>query len=354
MKFIFATGGTAGHIFPALEVASLLKNDGHEIIFMGALQLALDKIKRRGFAYEMIEVYGFSKNIFKFLVSIVKACCFAWQRLKNLKPDAVVGFGSYSSFPVVFSSILLRYPTLIHEQNVIPGKANKVLSWGVNKIAVSFAKSRDFFNSSKTIVTGCPTRVFEEPANRKEVLQKYQLRENTLTILVMGGSQGSHAVNEAFVEVSGSLKEHIDFQVIHLTGPKDFEWVKEKYERMGVNACVRIFVDAMHEIYSVADLVISRAGAVTVTELGVFHVPAILIPYPFAQGHQKENALVLCGAETAYMIEEKNLTVPVLRDRILTMHGKRWTKEEIQEKLKGIIYPDASVRVAKEVVSIAR
>ena len=356
MKVLIATGASAGHIFPALSVAQCLKKDGHRILIVTTAGFLKEKIKEEGWEVVSISSKGFSSSQM-FLHSVIfmgKAILESFGILKSFKPDTIAGFGGYGAFPVVCAGWLLRYPTLIHEQNVVPGRANRILSRMADKIALSFQRTKNFLDSKKTIVTGCPLRLHPQKVLEEELLKKFHLKTDLTTIFVLGGSQGSRRINEEFIAASSLLKDHLQFQVIHLTGMRDFEGVKGEYQKLGIPFYAADFLDNIQEAYAVADVVVARAGAVTVFEIAAFCVPAILIPYPLAGGHQRENASILSERGVAVIIEESQLNPHTLKEAILKMLEKKFSKDTLAKKTSDIHFPDADRRLAAEILKLKR
>jgi len=352
MKFIIATGGSGGHLFPAIKVAEELKNKGHEIKFLGSFQQSREQMSKIGFPFEDLGakgiVFAARKETFCALFAMSRAVWRAFKPLKAFRPDVALGFGGYGAFPVIFSAILLNIPTMIHEQNVIPGRANALLAKFVKRIAISFKKSMEHFNPQKTIVTGCPCHLPKNDVNRSAVLREFRLQENKITVLAFGGSQGSKRINDIFLEALRDLKGKLDLQVIHISGKEGYEVLQEEYHKLGIPFALFEFLDKMEEAYHVADLVISRSGAVTVSEIAGFRLPAIFIPYPYAQGHQKANASVLCKMKLARMIEDKDLTGTSLSQAIASMVKDSQGRNREDMDFEGVCFPDAAQRLAKE------
>ena len=359
MKVVLATGGTGGHLLPALKLAEELKKDNNEIIFLGSFGKNVEQIKRSGFQIESVQARGLRFISFKDTMgsffSNMKASFLALKLLKGIKPDVVCGFGGYGAFPVMVTAIFLRIPTLIHEQNVIPGRANAILAKFVRKVAVSFRPSIKHFKEAKTVLTGCPCHHLASKLNKDEVLKRFGLEGNRITILVFGGSQGSHRINEVFLKTAQTLKDHLNFQVIHISGENDYDKLKDGYSKLGIPYALFKYLEEMASAYSVVDLVISRAGAVTVTEIANFQLPAILIPYPYAQGgHQKENALMLSEAKLARVIEEKDLTSTKLQEEIIKQSSWKSKHQEMQKHFEDICVPNPTQRLAFEVFELAK
>ena len=330
MKIILATGGTGGHIFPAIETAQVLKENGHEVFFIGSLGAAEEKIKQKGFRTANLNAKGFNcaspKSVFDFVFYLGKSLKEAGRLLKEIEPAVICGFGSYASFAVVSVGKLRGKKTMIHEQNVLPGKANRVLANFVDKVAVSFNESRKFFQPVKTVLTGCPCHTKRPSLSRGEILRRFSLEENRKTLLILGGSQGSHRINMAILEVLEVLKKRFPLQVIHLSGQSDYAELQDRYKALDIPHSLFAFFEDMEMAYSIADCVVARAGAATVSEILAFGVPAVLIPYPYAGGHQRENAAVLVNLNLADMIEEKDLTSAKLAEAVIQAldKGKNW------------------------------
>jgi len=356
MKFVIATGGTGGHLFPSIQVAQELNRQKHSIVFLGSFKHANDQIQRAGFVYEELNARGLvlppRKGSLGAIVAMVKAAVKAFRSLKKIKPDVVLGFGGYGAFPVVFCAVLLNYPTLIHEQNVVPGRANALLSKFVKRVAISFTKSIKYFNPKKTVLTGCPCLFPNKNMNRMESLKGFHLEQGKTTILIFGGSQGSQQINEIAFQAVKSLRGRLDCQVIHISGKHDYHDLQSQYNQLGIPFALFEFLDKMEEAYCAADLVISRSGAVTVSEIASFQLPAIFIPYPYAQGHQRENASVLCETQLSRLIEDKDLSAPVLTEQILELLARPLNAEEKADQLKDICFPDATQKLAQEAVSL--
>ncbi len=356
MKIIIATGGTGGHVFPALKVGLELRHQGHNVFFVGSFGPWQNKITEAGFVTQQLPAKGLNcQSIFIFVSAIflmVKSLFDSFKIIRCFHPDSVVGFGGYGAFPAVLAASLLRYPTMIHEQNVVPGRANAILAKFVRKILISFADSEQYFRSGKVILTGCPCHVDTKLVDHKAVLANFGLTAQRQTILVLGGSQGSHRINLEFFQVMISLCQTIPVQAIHICGKPDYPDLKSKYEKLGIPFALYSFLEGINDAYKVADLVVSRAGALTITEIATAGIPSILIPYPYAGGHQKENAVVLGSVKAAIIIDEKNLTAAALSAAIKEILFNTATAKEMKERLKGICFPDAIHRLAYEVTHV--
>lgn len=356
MNIVIATGGSGGHLFPALQVARELKKKDHQVFFVGAFFVGKEQIEKAGFPFQELHVEGLRRGhplqnaraAFLFIKAFARSC----QVLRIYKTDVVVGFGGYGAFSVVSAAVFLRYPTLIHEQNVVPGKANALLAKFVRRIAVSFPQTLGYFDGKKTVLTGCPSHVPAAGVDREKVFKRFHLDPRRRTILVFGGSQGSRRINEGFMKSAEILKGVLDFQVIHICGKTDYRGMGDGYARLGIPFALFEFLEDIDDAYQAADLVISRAGAVTVTELALFLKPSILIPYPYAHGHQKKNAEILSGAGLGRMIEEKDLTPGVLKDMILDMLRTPWDIEAWKNRLREHFAVNAGQNLATEIAGL--
>lgn len=356
MRILLATGGSGGHIFPALQVAEELSRMGHEVVFVGKFGVGLKQIEHKRYPSIFLSAKGLAcwppQRCIESIVCMAKAILESFRALKEIRPAAVCGFGGYAGFAVVLTAALLRYPTMIHEQNVIPGRANKFLSKFVRKIAITFRETSQYLNSPKTVLTGCPCHAQITPSTKEQLCARFQLDLHKITILVLGGSQGSHRINSEFMKTARLLQSHLDFQVIHLCGKNDYSFLKNQYQETGIRFRLFDFLDDPGTAYQMADMVISRAGAVTVLETVKFRVPAILIPYPFAGGHQRQNAEILCQKNAARMIEEKDLTAKILERNIVELLTQRPSKEELKRNVESLVIADAAHRIAQEIVQL--
>lgn len=320
MKIVLATGGSAGHLFPAIEVAKCLRSDGHEVIFLGVMGAGKSRIISEGFYFEELQARGLQGKsflddvmaAFKLLFASLQAVI----KLMKIKPRAVAGFGGYGAFPVVCAAILLRIPTVIHEQNVIPGRANKLLSRFVKKVAISFKSTKKYLTKGRVVHTGCPIASSSKQYDRSQSLAELGFNKTDKIVLVFGGSQGSQRINQVFCDFLRCAEKRFKIQVVHISGKGKLDEVKNMYGSLNLPHVLFEFFVPMEKLYQLADIVIARSGASTIGELTWFRKPAILVPYPHAQGHQKENAAVLFESNTARVIQEADLTTAKLMEEI--------------------------------------
>ncbi len=314
-SIVLACGGSGGHIFPAFSVAEELRRRSPEfrLIFICGKKDTNDEIfkivrSETIYAVDSAQFGGF-KTIARpsFLIKLIKGFVDSLKILKREKPEIVVGFGGYSSFPVIMAARMLRIKTLLHEQNVVPGTANKVLGRFADAIALSFDETRKFLRApAKMTVTGNPIRSAIERDTRDEAFAFFGFNPERTTILVLGGSQGAESINRIFVDAMKLLppKMHDRIQVLHLCGRMSRLEAASAYESLRISARVFSFFDRMDLAYGVSDFAVGRAGATFLSEIRAKRIPAILIPYPYAGAHQRENALVHSKDSIAIVIDQ--------------------------------------------------
>lgn len=369
MKVVFAGGGTGGHVYPGITVArALLERDpGAKVVFVGTRKgLEADVVPREGFAFFTIEVAGFRRKLSPDVVlTAIRACKGFAQSLAILRrerPDVVVGTGGYVSGPVVVAAWTLGIPTLIHEQNALPGFTTRLLSRIASAVAVTYQESTRYLaRKSEIVVTGNPVRKSILTAGRLEGARAIGLDASRPTLLVFGGSQGARAINEAMVAaVPDLLARNRDLQVIHQTGRRDHAWVVAELETRGVDRgktsrlVVEPYLYEMHMAMACADLVVSRAGAISIAEITARGLPAVLIPFPgAAEGHQERNARALEAAGAAVVILQSELGGDVLRDTVEALLRDRARLERMSRSSRSLGRPHAADALADMVASLA-
>lgn len=322
MKILVVAGASGGHIYPAAAFLEKLqeKRASAEALLVlpsRSISVNLSSIKYRIVFIPSSRVF-FSLS-YKSIASLILFFRGAWQGLLILlkfKPDLVLGFGSLDSVPLVMMAWFFRIKTLIHEQNVLPGRANKLLSKFSDKVAISFLDSRCYFGLSndKVSFTGNPLRSSLKRKDKRQSLNALGLDEGKFTVLVMGGSQGSTRLNEVFLNTVELISDKEGFQVVHILGKKEsLQHFQDKYKSLRIKACVFQFCNEMDLVYSCADLAVTRAGATTISELVYFDIPAVLVPYPFAYAHQFYNAKVIENVCAGIIIKDEKLSPGLLR-----------------------------------------
>jgi UDP-N-acetylglucosamine--N-acetylmuramyl-(pentapeptide) pyrophosphoryl-undecaprenol N-acetylglucosamine transferase len=331
MRVLVAGGGTGGHLFPGIAIAEAfrVRDPAGKILFVGTGNpIEVSTLSKKGFDHMNIVAEGFMRRgLCKQIRSLLKIPFGLWQALRiiwRFDPDIIIGVGAYASAPVALAAKLTGKKIVIHEQNVLPGLTNRMLGRFADRIFVSFPDNLGIFRPSKTVITGNPVRCELlarkvspppcPPPSREGVNEK---ATGLFTVLVLGGSQGAHALNCAVVEALDRLKNPAQMTFVHQTGTKDAAWVAQAYERRNIKAKVEPFFADMAGPYSCADLVVCRAGATTVSELMALGKPAIFIPFPFAaNNHQNLNAHYVADAGGAEVIVEEDLDGALLADRL--------------------------------------
>ena len=349
-RLLITGGGTGGHLFPAIAAAQELRQrqPQSEVLFIGTRRKMDSRgLDAAGFASTSIHSYGLKgKNLFDLLKAIAIlpiSCVQAAIHLRRFRPDVVLGVGGYVTGPVMLAAKILAIPTVIHEQNSIPGLANRQLGRLVDQVCVSLPGSQSYFPAGKTQLTGNPVR-----QNLLSIAQKTKPPGSPTTLLVLGGSQGAQAINrlvaEAFCHTAKA--ELASLALIHQTGVADEEKIHNAYQAAGVSARVAAFFHDMAEVYAATDFLVSRAGATTLTELAVLGKPAIVIPYPYAaDNHQEENGRYYQEGGGVVQFAERNLTSKVLAEAISSLAADPARRQAMAESLRLLAKPDAARRI---------
>ncbi len=346
-------GGTGGHLFPAIATAEALceRLPGSEVVFVGTHR-KIDKtsLQKYGFKVKSIHSHGIKgksfRQLFQALVVMPISLCEAILHIITFRPHLVIGVGGYVTGPVIAAARLLGKATVIHEQNSIPGLANRKLGKLAAKICLSIPGSEDYFPARKTVLTGNPVR--------KEILKlaaaggEGEKTRSGVTVMILGGSQGARGVNRLVVEAFTEFPEHItrDVRIIHQTGAADADMVHERYEAAGLEAHVAPFFHDMEAMYRQADLIISRAGATTLAELAILGMPAILIPYPYAaDNHQEKNAMYYVRGGGALMFIEKELSGRMLALAVQELLAAKEKLQVMGKEMKRLAFPEAAEKI---------
>ncbi|MBI5739952.1 MAG: undecaprenyldiphospho-muramoylpentapeptide beta-N-acetylglucosaminyltransferase [Nitrospirae bacterium] len=323
MNILIAGGGTGGHIFPAIAVAREFGKAvaGAKITFVGTAKgMEAKIIPKEGYEIRFIRSEGLvGKDIVhtaKSLFTVPLSLKDSGRILKEFRPDLVLGVGGYSSGPFVLRASMMGILTIIHEQNTLPGLANRILGKFVDTVAVTYHESIEFFPPEKTFLTGNPVRTEILTGDRERGREIFSLDRDLFTIFVFGGSLGSSSINKAVSEALAYLEPFRDrIQFLHQTGERELDAVREAYRYREFRGTVIPFAYDMADAYAAADLIISRAGATTLAELTACGKAAILVPFPFAAAnHQEINARKLWDAGAAQMILERDLNGKTLAD----------------------------------------
>lgn len=364
MRVLIAGGGTGGHIYPGLAVAAALRRiEPADFLWVGAERgLEKELVPREGIPLVTFPVQAFRRRLsFDSLRTAwlaAGALVASRTTLRSFRPDVVLGTGGYACGPVVLMARLLGIPTVIQEQNALPGWTNRVLGRWVDAVALGFAEAAGYFPRSKVVVTGNPLRPEVACARRADGQARFGLDPQRKTLLVFGGSQGAQAINTAVQAGLASLRRRPDLQVVWVTGPRSFSAIREHLRREGADeSSGRLTLDHiqvhpyLHELplaMAAADLAVSRASAVALSEMAVRGLPAVLIPLPTAaENHQEKNALARQKAGAAVMLREAELTGESLVNAVeeLLNDAARLTRMANASRTLG--RPDAADHVAR-------
>lgn len=363
MRVIIAGGGTGGHLFPGIAIAEEFKNrqESTEVIFVGTEHgIEHRVIPREGYLIKFLRAEGLvGMSLFRKVSAAGKmllSMSDSYRILQTVRPDIVIGVGGYASVGPVLTAYLMSIPTMIVEQNSVPGLANKALGKFAGAVGVTYQESISFFPKDKTFLTGNPIRMRILKGSKEAAYNLFSLEKDKFTIFVFGGSSGARSINRAMVDAFNhllDLKEGVQF--LHQTGERDYEDVREAYRKWGFKGTVAPFIYQMAEAYAVADIVISRAGATTLAELTAIGKPAILIPYPHAAGsHQEFNARKLSEMGAARMIPDHELKGESLAENIRNLYKDENIRAEMQRASRALGRPDAAHRVVDIAMSLIK
>jgi UDP-N-acetylglucosamine--N-acetylmuramyl-(pentapeptide) pyrophosphoryl-undecaprenol N-acetylglucosamine transferase len=351
MRAILAGGGTGGHVIPALAIANELKKSySAEVLFIGTARGIENRlVPAAGYPLQLVRV-GALKNVslmtrVKTAFDLPRAVWDSGRMVNEFAPDVVIGVGGYASGPAMLAAVVKHIPTLAFEPNVVPGFANRVVARFVSGAAVHFEETAKYFRHAE--VTGVPVRqaFFEIPAKRG----------GTPTLLVFGGSQGAHAINEAMIRCLPELRRQAPgMHIIHQTGERDYNDALAAYRDLGESAEVFKFIEDMPAAFSRADLVVCRSGASTVAEITAAGKPAIFVPFPrAADDHQRVNAEALARVGAAVVVEESKLEGVWLAETIAALLGDPRRLQAMSEAARGLAHPHAARDIAAMAAKIS-
>lgn len=371
MRILFATGGTAGHINPAIAVASYIKESykNAEILFVGTEDhMEARLVPNAGFDFKTINISGFRRSFApKAIVHNVKTVCKIFTSknesrkiIKEFKPDVVVGFGGYVSGPVLQEAVSQKIPTCIHEQNAFPGITNKTLAKEVDKVMLNVEDAEKHLEPKNPVaVTGLPVRGELLKADKDIARAQLGIPDDKFLVLSFGGSLGAKPINDAMYDILLNSAENGRYYHIHSVGTNGGEYL-EKFEQAGFvdgkkgTVEVRQYIDNMDVCMAAADVVIGRAGASSLSEIEAMGKASILIPSPYvAENHQYHNAMALVNRGAGYILEEKNLSSEKLSEMLDELLSNKTRLIQIEENAKNMSVTDARERIATIIVSLA-
>lgn len=360
LKVIISGGGTGGHIFPAISIANALKNISPEteILFVGALgRMEMEKVPEAGYEIIGLPIMGLQRRLtlknLKFPLKLIESARKAKKIIKDFKPDVAVGVGGYASGPMLRAANKANIPTLIQEQNSYAGLTNKILGKKAAKICVAYDNMEAFFPASKIVLTGNPVRqeVVKLEGKKQRGIEFFGLKPNKKTLLIVGGSLGAWSINEGIQNAIQKLKS-AQIQVVWQTGKLFYERAVDASKNESDWLKVHDFIKRMDLAYAVSDLVVSRAGAIAVSELCLVKKPAILVPLPSAaEDHQTKNAMALVNHNAAEICKDAEVRSHV-GDQILDLISDEERLIKLSSNMEPLGYKDSANIIAQEVLKL--
>lgn len=364
VKIIISGGGTGGHVFPAIAIANALKKllgNSLDILFVGSIgRMEMEKVPQAGYTIEGLWISGLQRKLtlsnLSFPIKLISSLLKAKKIINGFNPDVVVGVGGYASGPILKVAQQKNIPTLIQEQNSYPGITNKLLAAKVSKICVAYSGLEKFFPSNKIIFTGNPVRqdITALEAKRDEALQFFKLNKTKKTILIIGGSLGARTVNESVATIINSMIAN-NIQLIWQTGKGYITEAKTKCEGLSDNGIYAFdFITRMDFAYAAADIVISRAGAISVSELCLAKKACILIPSPnVSEDHQTKNAMALVKNDAAILVKDIEAR-EILETTIMNLFNNTNLQHKLSENIGKLGKADAADNIANEILKLVK
>lgn len=363
MRIVVSGGGTGGHIYPALAlIREIKKKDTNvEFLYIGTEKGLESKIvPRENIAFKSIHITGFKRKLsfenVKTVMRFVKGVSDSKKLLKDFNADVVIGTGGYVCGPVVYAAAKLGIPTIIHEQNSVPGLTNKFLSRYVDRIGICFEEAKESFPSEKVVMTGNPRASEVLGQDGKQGRLSVGLKLDQPAVLIFGGSRGAKPLNEAVLKSLTEMGSK-PYQVLYITGDVHYDEVQREVELIGnpENVIIKPFIHNMPEVLAGIDLTVARAGATTLAELTSLGIPSILIPSPYVtDNHQEKNARALSNHQAAELLLEKDLTGPKLIEKIDGILTNQETLQEMKIAAKKLGVPDAADRMYKVIKELVK
>ena len=364
LRIIISGGGTGGHIFPAVSIANAiieLRPDA-KILFVGAEgRMEMQRVPDAGYKIIGLPIAGFDrKHLWKNIAVLMKLARSQWKArsiIKNFRPQVAVGVGGYASGPTLKTAGMMGVPTLIQEQNSYAGVTNKLLAQKARKICVAYEGMEKFFPGDKIIMTGNPVRqnLTKDRPSKDEALRSFHLQSGKKTVLIVGGSLGARTINNTLIAGLSVIKANSDVQFIWQTGKFYHPQVMEAIKATGKlpNLFVTDFIKDMAAAYAAADLIISRAGAGSISEFCLLNKPVVLVPSPnVAEDHQTKNALALVNKQAAIYVKDSEAENTLLNIALATVTDDRKLKE-LSENIAKLALPDSAKIIAQEVIKLA-
>ena len=362
MKVIISGGGTGGHIFPAISIAEALKEviPDTDLLFVGAEgKMEMERIPKAGFPIVGLPIRGLQRKLswenLKLPMRVINSLRLAKRILKDFQPDVAVGVGGYASGPLLYMAQRMGIKTLIQEQNSYPGITNRLLSKRVDKICVAYPGMNRYFPQDRIVVTGNPVRrsIGQLKFEKQAAFDFFDLDQNKKTVIIFGGSLGARTINQAMIQNADLIRQNNQIQWVWQCGRRyHSDCLTETVAKLPHVKCLA-FIDRMDMAYALADLVIARAGALSISEICLAGKPNILVPSPnVAEDHQTKNAQALVDRGASLMIRDQHADACLI-PQALELVNDQDRLEKMQKAVKGFARPKAAIDIANEIIDLA-
>jgi len=365
MKAILTGGGTGGHFFPLIAIVQSLVQKNIEVLILGRKHSWEEKYclkfkfpfrgvstgKRRG-KFSLHNVFA--------MLKLGKGFFETLRILREFSPDVIIGTGGYVSVPVLMAGFFTRCPLVLNEQNILPGLTTRIFAPLAREITLSFGETSKYFSKrfkKKIFITGCPLRKAAKSVENERLNREFfGLEENEFTLLIIGGSQGAHRINQLVLEALKIWqKECLPIQLIHLTGEKDYSFIKDAYDKLEAKVLVFPFIDNIGDIYNITDLAVVRGGAVTLAELTAWGIPSVVIPYPYAaEKHQDMNAQFIAQQGAGRVLVEENLTPELLSETVSSLVKDKKTLNQMAVASRNLGQKDATDVLTERIIHLVK
>lgn len=362
-RILIAGGGTGGHVYPALATIEALKEKGDfEFLYVGGKNgIETRIVPQHNIPMETIWISGIARSLalknLAFPIKMIMSLLKSWKIIRQFKPDVAVGTGGYVSGPILFVAAKMGVPVLIQEQDVHPGLTTRLLVKHADRLCLSFEGAKKHFSDylDKVVVTGNPVRKGLGDVDRQEALKEWKLNDQRLTLFLFGGSQGARSVNLAMAKILPALAEKFDFQMLWQTGESQYDTVMAAVTGDRSNLHIMPYVKQMAEAYAAADVVLSRAGAITLAELALAAKPAVLVPYPHAAGnHQEHNSRIIEEAGAAMMVLEGENWEAKLQTALEKLFSDADLRKSQSAAWKTLARPQAAEMISEEILKLMK
>jgi UDP-N-acetylglucosamine--N-acetylmuramyl-(pentapeptide) pyrophosphoryl-undecaprenol N-acetylglucosamine transferase len=363
MRVIISGGGTGGHIFPAIAIANGIKEKEKDarILFVGAKgKMEMERVPKAGYEIKGLWISGFQRKLtLKNMLFPIKLLTSLWKAsniVSTFKPDVVIGVGGYASGPTLQVANMKGIPTLIQEQNSYPGITNRLLASKVSRVCVAYLGMDRWFAKDKIVFTGNPIRkdILQITTKKEDALGSFGWSQNKKTVLIFGGSLGARSLNNAIANAKDLIEKRTDVQLIWQVGKLYIDEFSQMEVAHLPHVKVLPFIEDMNMAYAAADIIVSRAGALTISELEIVGKPAILVPSPnVAEDHQRKNAMALVNEGAALMVEDAR-AFEDLGQRMYELVDDSSKQEALKSEIKKMAKPNATEQIVQEVLSLIK